>query len=62
MTTLPQVEEISADEGRKLLRAQVRDKLGISLDEFLANVENGVYSGSQDQNVCHLVMLTPFAR
>ena len=56
------VDEVSLSEGREMLRMQVSDRLGISLDEFFQRLDAGEFDESDDENVFRLVMLAPFAR
>lgn len=56
------VVEMSTEAGRAMLRGQVRDRLGITLDEFLDRVDRGDYDATDDDQVLRLVMLAPFAR
>ena len=56
------VDEVSLSEGREMLRLQVSDRLGISLDEFFRRLDAGEFDESDDENVFRLVMLAPFAR
>ncbi|GLJ79764.1 hypothetical protein [Microbacterium imperiale] len=60
--TVTASEELDADESREAMARLVGDRLGISLDEFLHNVDEGAYNGSDDVDVLHLVTLAPFAR
>ena len=59
---LSEVEELSRDEGRELVRLLVGDRLGISLEDFLVNLDAGAYQGTRDEHVVRLAMLAPFAR
>ncbi len=63
-TTCPsavEVVEMSREAGRVMLGEQVADRLGISLDDFLARRDAGEYDDTDDDQVLRLVMLAPFA-
>lgn len=54
--------ELAVDESRAQMEVLIKDRLGISREEFLANLDAGAYSGSEETDVLHLVTLAPFAR
>lgn len=56
------VEELSREDGRAMLNQHTRDRLGISVEEFLRKLDAGDYLNSDDEDVLRLVMLAPFAR
>lgn len=58
---LPEIEELTAEEGRTLLNGLTRDRLGISVEEFLRRLAAGEYDGTDDEEVLRLKMLAPFA-
>lgn len=57
-----EVEEMSAEDGRRMLHAQTMDKLGISAVEFLRRLDAGMYNDTDDEAVVRLAMLAPFGR
>lgn len=57
-----EIEEVSAEEGHKMLHAQTMDKLGIGATEFLKRLDAGEYADTRDENVLRLAMLAPFGR
>jgi hypothetical protein len=60
---VPEVREVSADEGRALFDKTARKLLGISGDEFLARWDRGDYEDEHEQiAVTKVAMLIPFAR
>lgn len=60
---VPEVRELSAEEGRALFDRTARKLLGISGDEFLARWDRGGYADDQDNMaVTKVAMLIPFAR
>ena len=63
----PAIREVTLEEGRALLDREARRLLGISGDEFLANLDAGLYDGITEDDeigrgVIHLWYLVPFAR
>lgn len=60
--TVSAAEEIAADESRAAMSRLISDRLGITREEFLANVDAGAYHESDEEAVLHLVTLAPFAR
>lgn len=60
--TVSAAEELAADESREAMSRLISDRLGITREEFLANVDAGVYDQSDEEAVLHLVTLAPFAR
>jgi len=61
-TTGVEVEEVEQSDGVEMLRMQVSDRLGITLDEFFCRLDDGHYDATDDENLLRLVMLAPFAR
>ena len=57
-----EVEELSREAGEEFLRARVSDRLGLTLDVFLAKVDAGEFDGTEDRDVLFLLTLVPFAR
>jgi len=57
-----EVEEMTRDEGRRMLHEQTCDKLGVSREEFLRRLDAGEYNGTEDETVLRLAMLAPFGR
>ncbi|MDR6613604.1 hypothetical protein J2Y42_003051 [Leifsonia sp. 1010] len=55
------VEELSEEDGRRMVSMQVSDVLGISLEEFRRQVAEGRFDDSRDDAVLRLMMLLPFA-
>lgn len=60
--TSVEVEELEFGAGVEMLRMQVSDRLGISLEEFFDRLDRGDFDGTDDENLLRLVMLVPFAR
>lgn len=61
--TLPEVRELSAEEGAKLFDETARKLLGISGSEFLVRWDRGEYAHETDRMaVTKVAMLIPFAR
>lgn len=60
--TVSAAEELAADESREAMSRLISDRLGITREEFLANVDAGAYDESDEEAVLHLVTLAPFAR
>jgi hypothetical protein len=56
------MEEVTAKRGREILRTQVTQHLGITLGEFLHNLNTGLYANTDDDTLIKLILLTPFAR
>lgn len=56
------VAEVTAKRGREILRTQVTQHLGITLGEFLHNLDTGLYANTDDDTLIKLILLTPFAR
>jgi hypothetical protein len=60
---VPEVHELSPEQGRTLFDKTARKLLGISGDEFLARWDRGDYEAEQENMVVTKVaMLIPFAR
>lgn len=60
---VPEVHELSAEQGRALFDKTARKLLSISGDEFLARWDRGDYEDEQENMVITKVaMLIPFAR
>jgi hypothetical protein len=60
---VPEVHELSVEEGRALFDKTARKLLGISGDEFLDRWDRGEYQHEREQmDVTKLAMLIPFAR
>lgn len=57
-----EVEEISTEDGRKMLNERTLDRLGISAEDFLARLDRGEYDNTDDEAILRLAMLAPFAR
>ena len=57
-----EVEEMSREDARAMFHRQTMDKLGISGDEFLRNLDAGRYHDTEDESVLRLAMLAPFGR
>jgi hypothetical protein len=60
--TLPEIEEISSTDGQDMLRHEVGDKLGLSLDDFLRKLDAGEYEGTEDDTILRLVTFVPYVR
>ncbi len=60
--SLQVVDEVSIEDGRRMLAQQVSDRLGISLDEFLERYDSHAYDDSDDEQIFRLIMLIPYAR
>jgi len=56
------VEEVDAATGRSELDHLTQDRLGISVEEFLARLDRGEYDDTEDDQILRLVMFAPFAR
>lgn len=60
---VPEVQELSAEQGRTLFDKTARKLLSISGDEFLARWDRGDYEDEQENMaVTKIAMLIPFAR
>lgn len=60
---VPEVHELSVDEGKALFDKTARRLLGISGEEFLSRWDAGVYEGERENMaVTKVAMLIPFAR
>ncbi|GAA2660922.1 hypothetical protein [Paractinoplanes durhamensis] len=60
---VPEVHEVSAEEGAALFDRTARRLLGVSGEEFLARWDRGDYADEQENmNVTKVAMLIPFAR
>ncbi|WP_127501657.1 hypothetical protein [Actinoplanes solisilvae] len=59
---VPEVHEVSADEGAALFDKTARKLLGIPGDEFLARWDRGEYTDDERMAVTKVAMLIPFAR
>ena len=60
---VPEVHELSAEEGRELFDKTARRLLGLSGDEFLARWDSGDYRDERENMaVTKVAMLIPFAR
>jgi hypothetical protein len=60
---VPEVRELSAEEGAVLFDKTARKLLGISGDEFLARWDRGEYEQEEERMaVTKVAMLIPFAR
>jgi len=59
---VPEVQELSAEEGRALFDKTARRILGISGDEFLVRWDRGDYEREHDMAITKVAMLIPFAR
>ncbi|RZU51553.1 hypothetical protein EV385_3383 [Krasilnikovia cinnamomea] len=60
---VPEVHELSAEQGRILFDKTARKLLSISGDEFLARWDRGDYEDEQENMaVTKVAMLIPFAR
>jgi hypothetical protein len=60
---VPEVHELSAEQGRALFDKTARKLLSISGDEFLARWDRGDYEDEQENMaVTKVAMLIPFAR
>lgn len=57
-----EVEEMTQDDGRRMLNEQTCDRLGITAEEFLRRLDAGEYQNTEDEQVLRLVMLAPFGR
>lgn len=60
--TLPEIEELSFAEGCDMLRHEVGDKLGISIEEFLSKLDSGEFDGTEDDTILRLVTFVPYVR
>lgn len=60
--TVSAAEELAAEESRAAMSSLISDRLGISREEFLANVDAGNYDASDEEVILQLVTLAPFAR
>ncbi|MGL4176531.1 MAG: hypothetical protein ACRCSN_10675 [Dermatophilaceae bacterium] len=56
------VEEMTVDEGRRMLDALTCDRLGLSREEFLRRLDDGEYEGTDSEDVIRLRLLAPFGR
>lgn len=60
---VPEVHELTTEEGRALFDRTARKLLGISGDEFLARWDRGDYEHEREEMaVTKVAMLIPFAR
>ena len=59
---VPEVHEVSADEGAALFDKTARKLLGIPGGEFLARWDRGEYTDDERTAVTKVAMLIPFAR
>ena len=55
-------EELTIEESRDAMSRLILDRLGISREEFLKQLDAGAYAGRDDKEILHLVTLAPFAR
>lgn len=60
--TVPESVEADVTESRAAMETLIRDRLGISRDQFLKNLDHGEYADAEDTDLLHLVTLAPFAR
>ncbi len=60
--TVPVSEEASVEESRHAMAQLIRDRLGISREEFLAAVDAGEFESTEDPETLRLLTLVPFAR
>ena len=58
---MPEVQELTRDEGRAMLEEMTDEQLGMSLVEFRRKLVRGDFNGSEDFAVNRIVMLLPFA-
>ena len=59
---VPEIHEVSAEEGAALFDKTARKLLGISGDEFLARWDRGDYTDDERTAVTKVAMLVPFTR
>jgi hypothetical protein len=59
---VPEVRELSAEEGAALFDKTARKLLGVSGDEFLDRWDRGEFDGDDRTAVTKVAMLIPFAR
>ncbi|MEV6299570.1 hypothetical protein AB0M02_09215 [Actinoplanes sp. NPDC051861] len=59
---VPEVRELSREEGVALFDKTTRKLLGISGAEFLVRWDRGDYEESDDMAITKVAMLIPFAR
>lgn len=57
-----EVEEMTVEDGRRMLNMQTMDKLGITREDFLNRLDAGDYRDTEDETILRLVMLAPFGR
>jgi len=60
--TVPETVELTLEESRAAMSDLIGDRLGVTRDEFLANIDAGIYAESDDIELLHLITLAPFAR
>jgi hypothetical protein len=60
--TLPEVREVSYEEGMQMLDKQARQYLGMSAEEFLHAWDTGAFPDPDGPGIMHVAMLIPFAR
>ena len=56
------VEVVDRARGAEILRGEVFDRLGLTLEKFFSELDRGAYDGTEDESVLRLVMLAPFGR
>lgn len=59
---VPEVQELSVEDGAALFDKTARKLLGISGDEFLVRWDRGDYENEERMTVTKVAMLIPFAR
>lgn len=58
-----ETEEITVEQGRRLLEARAQREFGMSLDEFVAAFDAGRFSGEEEDTAAEeLAFLLPLAR
>lgn len=57
-----EIEEMTCEDGRSMLNALTRDRLGMSVEDFLKHLDAGDYADAEDEEILRLAMLAPFAR
>lgn len=56
------VEELKREVARETMAKLIEDRLGISREEFLRQLDAGAYAGTEETDILELITLAPFAR